>query len=193
VRNRVPRKFGADAFRDIQVLAPMHRGSVGVAKLNELLQDALNPKRAGVTEYQAGSRLFRAGDKVLQLRNNYDKDVYNGDIGFILAINLEDGEAVVQFDDRPVRYEFSELDELTLAYAMSVHKSQGSEYPIVVLPMMTQHYMMLQRNLLYTAVTRAKQMVILVGTRKAIAMAVRNNRVSKRWSGLVRRLQSGGD
>ena len=162
---------------------------VGVAKLNEALQSALNTPRVGVPEYQSGSRLFRVGDKVLQLRNNYDKDVFNGDIGFISDINLEDGVAAVMFDGRPVPYEFSELDELMLAFAMSVHKSQGSEYPIVVLPVLTQHYMMLQRNLLYTAVTRAKQMVILVGTRKAIAMAVRNNRVAKRWSGLVWRLR----
>ncbi len=190
VANRVPRKFGADPVRDIQVLAPMHRGSAGVAKLNELLQATLNPSKPGLTEYQSGNRLFRTGDKVLQLRNNYDKDVFNGDIGFIQSINLEDGEIFILFDDRPVLYELSDLDEITPAYAMSVHKAQGSEYPIVVLPMLTQHYMMLQRNLLYTAITRAKEMVILVGTRKAIAMAVKNNRVSKRWSGLVRRLQN---
>ncbi len=190
VANRVPRKFGAHPVRDIQVLAPMHRGSAGVAKLNELLQATLNPPKPGLPEYQSGSRLFRTGDKVLQLRNNYDKDVFNGDIGFIQSINLEDGEVFIRFDDRPVLYELSDLDEITPAYAMSVHKAQGSEYPIVVLPMLTQHYMMLQRNLLYTAITRAKEMVILVGTRKAIAMAVKNNRVSKRWSGLVGRLQA---
>jgi len=192
VANRVPRKFGADPIRDIQVLAPMHRGSAGVAKLNELLQATLNPPRPELAEYQSGNRLFRTGDKVLQLRNNYDKDVFNGDIGFIRHINLEDGEVSILFEDRPVLYELSELDEITPAYAMSVHKAQGSEYPIVVLPMLTQHYMMLQRNLLYTAITRAKEMVILVGTRQAIAMAVRNNRVSKRWSALVARLQATG-
>jgi len=189
VKNRVPHKFGADAIRDIQVLAPMHRGAVGVSNLNILLQDQLNPSTPQRTQYQSGSRLFREGDKVLQLRNNYDKDVFNGDIGFIETIDLEEGTATIYFDGRAVGYELSDLDEVTLAYAMSVHKSQGSEYPIVVIPLLTQHYLMLQRNLLYTAISRAKKIVILVGTRKAIAMAVRNNRVSRRWSGLVRRLQ----
>ncbi len=190
IANRVPKKFGADAVRDIQLLSPMHRGSVGVGNLNALLQARLNPPRPNLAEYQSGGRLFRTGDKVLQLRNNYDKDVFNGDIGFIEQINLEDGAINIRFDERLVAYEFSDLDELTLAYAMSVHKSQGSEYPIVVIPLLTQHYMMLQRNLLYTGVTRARQMVILVGTRKAIAMAVKNNRVSRRWSGLVGRLRT---
>ena len=127
-------------------------------------------------------------DRVLQLRNNYDKDVFNGDVGRIEHIDLEEGEIRVEFEGRSVSYEFSDLDELTLAYAMSVHKSQGSEYPVVVLPILTQHYMLLQRNLLYTAITRAKKMVVLVGTRKAIAIAVRNNRVDQRWSGLAQRL-----
>lgn len=189
--NRVPKKFSVDPIRDIQLLSPMHRGSVGVGNLNQLLQAELNPPKPGLAQYQAGSRLYRVGDKVLQLRNNYDKDVFNGDVGFIEAIDPEMGEAVIRFDGRPVPYEFSDLDEITLAYAMSVHKAQGSEYPIVVIPMLTQHYMMLQRNLLYTGVTRAKKIVILVGTRKAIAMAVRNNRVDKRWSGLARRLKAG--
>ncbi len=189
VARRIPQKFGAHPLVDIQVLAPMHRGKVGVGNLNQLLQAALNPPRPNVVQYQAGSRLVRVGDKVLQVRNNYDKDVFNGDIGFIEAIDLEAGEAVIRFDDRPVRYDFSDMDEITPAYAMSVHKSQGSEYPVVVIPMLTRHYMMLQRNLLYTAITRAKQMVVLVGTRKAIAMAVKNNRVDRRWSGLVERLQ----
>ena len=193
IANRVPKKFGANAIRDIQLLSPMHRGSVGVGNLNALLQARLNPPRQNLSEYQSGGRLFRTGDKVLQLRNNYDKDVFNGDIGFIEQIDLEDGAVNIRFDERLVAYEFSDLDELTLAYAMSVHKSQGSEYPIVVIPLLTQHYMMLQRNLLYTGITRARQMVILVGTRKAIAMAVKNNRVSKRWSGLVGRLQSAGN
>ncbi len=190
IANRVPKKFNADPVKDIQLLAPMHRGSAGVGNLNQLLQEELNPPKPGKTQYQSGSRLYRAGDKVLQLRNNYDKDVFNGDVGVIEKIDLEEGEATIRFDGRPVSYDLSDLDEVTLAYAMSVHKSQGSEYPIVVIPVVTQHYIMLQRNLLYTAITRAKERVILVGTRKAIAMAVRNNRVRRRWSGLAWRLGS---
>jgi len=158
--------------------------------LNKLLQEKLNPPGPERSQYQAGSRLYREGDKVLQLRNNYDKNVFNGDLGIIETINLEESEVIIHFDDRPVLYDLNDLDEVTLAYAMSVHKSQGSEYPIVVIPMYTQHYMMLQRNLLYTGVTRAKKMVVLVGTRKAIAMALRNNRVDKRWTGLAGRLQT---
>lgn len=188
IANRVPQKFGADPVRDIQLLSPMHRGNVGVGNLNQLLQAELNPPQHNLAQYQSGSRLYRVGDKVLQLRNNYDKDVFNGDIGLIEAIDLEMGEAVIRFDDHAITYDISDLDEVTPAYAMSIHKSQGSEYPIVVIPVLTQHYMMLQRNLLYTGITRAKERVILVGTRKAIAMAVKNNRVEKRWSGLVRRL-----
>lgn len=189
VANRIPGKFGADPRRDIQLLSPMHRGSVGVGNLNQLLQAKLNPPQPDLPQYQAGSRLYRAGDKVLQLRNNYDRDVFNGDVGFIEQIDLEEGVATIRFEERLVGYELSDLDEVTLAYAMSVHKSQGSEYPIVVMPMLTQHYLMLQRNLLYTAITRAREMVVLVGTRKAIAIAVRNNRVDQRWSGLAQRLQ----
>ncbi len=188
IANRVPKKFNADSVEDIQLLAPMHRGSAGVGNLNQLLQEKLNPPKPGKTQYQSGGRLYRAGDKVLQLRNNYDKDVFNGDVGVIERIDLEEGEATIRFDGRPVSYDLNDLDEVTLAYAMSVHKSQGSEYPVVVIPVVTQHYIMLQRNLLYTAITRAKERVILVGTRKAIAMAVRNNRVRRRWSGLAWRL-----
>ncbi|MFQ5577010.1 MAG: ATP-dependent RecD-like DNA helicase [Anaerolineae bacterium] len=191
VADRVPRKFGADPRDDIQVLCPMHRGSAGVGNLNRLLQARLNPPGEGKTEYQVGGRLYREGDKVLQLRNNYDKEVFNGDVGFINALDLENGTATLNFDGRAVDYDLSDLDEVTLAYAMSVHKSQGSEYPVVVMPVLTQHYVMLQRNLLYTAITRAKHRVILVGARKAIAIAVHNNRVDKRWSGLARRLQGG--
>lgn len=191
IARRVPKKFGADPVRDIQLLSPMHRGNVGVGNLNQLLQAELNPPKPDLAQYQSGSRLYRVGDKVLQLRNNYDKDVFNGDIGLIEAIDLEMGEAVIRFDDHAVIYDMSDLDEVTPAYAMSIHKSQGSEYPIVVIPVLTQHYMMLQRNLLYTGITRARERVILVGTRKAIAMAVKNNRVEKRWSGLARRLGGG--
>lgn len=189
VKRRIPQKFGYHPINDIQVLSPMHRGSVGVGQLNIQLQNELNPERAGSEQYQSGSRRFQVGDKVLQLRNNYDKDVFNGDIGFVARIDPELGELFIRFDEREVSYEPGDLDELTLAYAMSVHKSQGSEYPVVVMPVLTQHYLMLQRNLLYTAITRAKKMVVLVGTRKAIAIAVRNNRVDERWTALAERLQ----
>ncbi len=189
VAKRVPQKFGIPA-EDIQVLSPMHRGVTGVRSLNEQLQAQLNPLQYKQPEYKSGSRLFRGGDRVLQLRNNYDKDVFNGDVGQIEQINLEEGEIRVGFEGRGISYEFSDLDELTLAYAMSVHKSQGSEYPVVVLPMLTQHYMLLQRNLLYTAITRAKKMVVIVGTRKAIAMAVKNDKIAARWSALQERLRA---
>ncbi len=189
VARRIPEKFGIPS-QDIQVLSPMHRGHAGARALNEKLQARLNPLRYDRPEYRSGSRVFRLGDRVLQLRNNYDKDVFNGDIGQIVRIDLEAGEIGVEFEDRLVGYDLSELDELTLAYAMSVHKSQGSEYPVVVMPILTQHYMLLQRNLLYTAVTRARRMVVLVGTRKAIAMAVRNDKIAARWSALPTRLQT---
>jgi exodeoxyribonuclease V alpha subunit len=187
VARRIPEKFDIPGH-DIQVLSPMHRGSVGARVLNEKLQSTLNPLRYDRPEYRSGSRVFRVGDRVLQLRNNYDKDVFNGDVGRIEAIDLEEGEIGVEFEGRSISYEMSDLDELTLAYAMSVHKSQGSEYPVVVLPMLTQHYMMLQRNLLYTAITRAKKMVVIVGTRKAVAMAVKNDKIAARWSALQERL-----
>jgi exodeoxyribonuclease V alpha subunit len=188
VARRIPDKFGLP-LSDIQVLSPMHRGVVGARSLNEKLQATLNPLKYNAPEYRSGSRVFREGDRVLQLRNNYDKEVFNGDVGAITTIDLEEGEITVDFEGRAVMYEFSDLDELTLAYAMSVHKSQGSEYPVVVLPMLTQHYMLLQRNLLYTAITRAKKMVVIVGTRKAIAMAVKNNTIAGRWSLLTARLR----
>lgn len=188
VARRIPTKFGI-SVDDIQVLSPMHRGIAGVRSLNEKLQAHLNPLRYDKPEYRAGSRLLRVGDRVLQLRNNYDKNVFNGDIGRIEHIDLEEGELWVNFEGSKVSYEFSDLDELTLAYAMSIHKSQGSEYSVVVVPMLTQHYMLLQRNLLYTAITRAKRMVVIVGTRKAIAMAVKNDKVAARWSALQERLR----
>ena len=189
VARRIHEKFGIPV-EDIQVLSPMHRGAAGARALNEKLQAGLNPLRYDQPEYRSGSRLFRPGDRVLQLRNNYDKDVFNGDVGRIEQIDLEEGEIRVNFEGRSVTYEFSDLDELTLAYAMSVHKSQGSEYPVVVLPLLTQHYMLLQRNLLYTAITRAKKMVIVVGTRKAIAIAVKNDKIAARWTALTERLQN---
>jgi exodeoxyribonuclease V alpha subunit len=190
VQNRVPRKFGFDALDDIQVLVPMYRGAVGVNALNDALQTTLNPP-GRVMERRLMGRLFRVGDKVMQTRNNYDKDVYNGDIGRVHSFNVDEQTMTVVVDGRWVIYEWSECDELIHAYAISVHKSQGSEYPVVVVPLLTQHYMMLQRNLLYTAVTRARALVILVGTRKAIGIAVRNDKVTQRYTGLDIRLQAG--
>lgn len=165
----------------------MYRGSVGA--LNERLQAALNPP-GNAAERQIGGRLFRVGDKVIQMRNNYDKEVFNGDMGRIVSIDVTEQIMRVLIDNRPVDYDFADASELTHAYAISVHRSQGSEYTAIVLPVMTQHYLMLQRNLLYTAVTRAKRLVVLVGTRKAIAIAVRNDKVLNRYSGLAWRLGS---
>ncbi|MFO7168299.1 MAG: ATP-dependent RecD-like DNA helicase [Chloroflexota bacterium] len=190
VQRRIPARFGLDPLRDIQVLTPTHRGAAGVAGLNAALQQALNPPSPARAEQRVGSVVFRVGDRVLQLRNNYDLDVYNGDIGEVVAIDAEEQLLVVRYDGaRDVAYDFGLLDELALAYAISVHKAQGAEYPCVVVPLLTQHYMLLQRNLLYTAVTRAKQLVVLVGDFRAVAMAVKNNRVARRYTGLAWRLQ----
>ncbi|GAB4214895.1 MAG: ATP-dependent RecD-like DNA helicase [Roseiflexaceae bacterium] len=189
VARRIPGRFGLDPRRDIQVLSPTHRGQAGVASLNGLLQQALNPPRQNLVEHRLGATIFRVGDRVLQLRNNYDLEVYNGDIGEVLVIDPVEQLLTVGYDgEREVAYDFGLLDELTLAYAISVHKSQGAEYPCVVIPLLTQHYTLLQRNLLYTAVTRAKQLVVLVGDKRAIAIAVNNNRVEQRYTGLARRL-----
>ncbi len=184
---RIPRRFGLDPMEDIQVLSPMHRGEIGSQNLNFALQNALNP--AGITLETAG-RTFRINDKVMQIRNNYDKDVFNGDIGRIRRIDHEDGGIRVEFDGRSVKYDSSDLEELVHAYAISIHKSQGSEYPAVVFPLLTQHFMMLQRNLLYTAVTRARKLVVIVGSKKALAIAVKNNRMQTRFSLLKERLSS---
>ena len=192
VKQRIPRKFGLDALNDVQVLAPMYRGPIGVVALNDALQEALNPSENRKAERRLAGRLFRVGDKVIQTRNNYDKDVYNGDIGRIHSFDMTDQIMTVVIDERFVKYDWSEADELTHAYCISVHRSQGGEYPCVVVPVMTQHYMMLQRNLLYTAVTRARQLVVLVGTRKAIAIAVKNDQVARRWSALDWRLEDSG-
>jgi exodeoxyribonuclease V alpha subunit len=189
VVERIARRFGFDPRRDVQVLSPMHKGAAGVANLNRLLQEALNPPGQGKAERGYGSVVFRVGDRVLQQRNNYDLDVYNGDVGVVAAIDELEQSLTVRFDDdREVAYDWSQLDELTLAYALSVHKSQGGEYPVIVLPVLMQHYALLQRNLLYTAVTRARQLVVLVGDRKAVAVAVGNARVQERYTGLVERL-----
>jgi exodeoxyribonuclease V alpha subunit len=188
VQERIPRKFGLSP-EQIQVLSPMHRGEVGVGTLNLKLQVALNPPDPHKAERHVGGRAFRAGDRVMQIRNNYDKDVYNGDMGRVESIDLEDQVVTVRIDDRPISYDFLELDELIHAYAISVHKAQGSEFPAVVVPLLTTHYVMLQRNLLYTAVTRAQRLVVLVGTARAIGIAVTANRVQGRYSGLAERLQ----
>jgi exodeoxyribonuclease V alpha subunit len=188
VKERIPRKFRLDPLEDVQVLSPMHRGLVGVGELNLRLQGALNPPDAGKREWRHGSRVFRVGDKVLQTRNNYAKDVFNGDLGHIVKLDLENQSLTVDFDGRRIDYEFSELDELLHAFALCVHKSQGSEYRAVVIPILTQHYMLLQRNLLYTAVTRARELVVLVGTKRAIAIAVHNDKIAQRNSRLAQRL-----
>lgn len=189
VKNRVPLKFKLHPLDDIQVLAPMYNGAVGVSNLNLLLQAALNPPTKRKAERKLGGRLFRVGDKVMQTVNNYDKNVYNGDIGRVTEMDLLQQTLTVSIDGSPVVYDFLEVDELVHAYAISVHKSQGAEYPCVVIPVATQHYLMLQRNLLYTAVTRAKKLVILVGTRKAIRIAVKNNKTTQRHTALDWRLQ----
>ena len=184
-QREIPSHFRLDPIRDIQVLTPMHRGPVGTLNLNRVLQGALNPASAQVEVM--GSR-FKEGDKVMHLRNNYPKEVFNGDIGIMDSIDLEKERAEVDYDGRKVSYDFVELDELTLAYAISVHKSQGSEYPAVVIPLLTQHYIMLQRNLLYTALSRGKQLVVIVGTTKALNVALKNDRPQQRRSMLARRL-----
>jgi exodeoxyribonuclease V alpha subunit len=190
-RREIPRHFRKDSHvkmdpvRDIQVLTPMHRGLVGTLNLNRVLQEALNP--AG-EQVEVIGRRFKVGDKVMHLRNNYRKAVFNGDIGMLDSIDLEAERAEVDYDGRKVSYDFVELDELSLAYAISVHKSQGSEYPAVVIPLLTQHYIMLQRNLLYTALSRGKQLVVMVGTAKALKVALNNDRPRQRRSMLARRL-----
>lgn len=187
VQQRIPRRFAIPST-DIQILSPMHRGIVGVGALNEALQAALNPPSPQRGERRIGNRAYRVGDRVMQIRNNYDKDVYNGDMGIITKLEQEFQKVTVVIDQREVVYDFLELDELVHAFAISVHKSQGSEFPAVVIPVLTTHYMMLQRNLLYTAVTRAKRLVVLVGQPKAIAIAVQNNKVAERYTGLAERL-----
>jgi exodeoxyribonuclease V alpha subunit len=177
-------------MKDIQVLCPLYRGAAGVSALNAELQRALNPASALKTERSFFGQLLRTGDRVMQIRNNYTKNVFNGDVGLISEMDTEQQTLSVDFDGRLVSYDWSEADELTLAYAVTVHKSQGSEFPVVVMPVLTQHYVMLQRNLLYTGVTRAKQLCVLVGNKKAIAIAVKNNKVAERWSGLAERLKT---
>ena len=183
VKTRIPKRFGLDAVRDIQVLCPMNRGGVGARSLNLELQAALNP--AGERKVERFGWTFAPGDKVMQIENDYDKEVYNGDIGYIDDVDPDAGELTARFDGRAVSYGFGELDTVVPAYAATIHKSQGSEYPAVVIPVLTQHYVMLQRNLLYTGVTRGKRLVVLVGQKKAIAIAVRNVSGRRRWSKLA--------
>jgi exodeoxyribonuclease V alpha subunit len=183
VKTRIPRRFGLDPIRDIQVLCPMNRGGAGARSLNIELQAALNP--AGDRKVERFGWTFAPGDKVMQIENDYDKEVYNGDIGFVTEVEPDEGELTAAFDGRSVTYNFGELDTLVPAYAATIHKSQGSEYPAVVIPVMTQHYAMLQRNLLYTGVTRGKRLVVLVGQKKAVAIAVRNVSGRRRWSKLA--------
>jgi len=187
VKTRIPQRFGLDPIRDIQVLCPMNRGGVGARSLNIELQAALNPARERKVERFGWT--FAPGDKVMQIENDYDKEVYNGDIGYLDDVDPDAGELTATFDGRAVTYGFGELDTLVPAYAVTIHKSQGSEYPAVVMPMMTQHYAMLQRNLLYTGVTRGKKLVVLVGQKKAVAIAVRNVSGRRRWSKLKEWLQ----
>ena len=185
VKDRIPQRFGFDAMADIQVLSPMHRGLVGTASLNKHLQDRLNP---GQKDFARGDQTFRVRDKVMQIRNNYEKSVFNGDIGRIADIDHFNRTMQIVFDSREVTYEFSELDEIVLAYAISVHKSQGSEYSAVVFPVLTQHYMLLQRNLIYTAVTRGKRLVVMIGTKKALTIGINNDRTQRRYTYLKQRL-----
>jgi exodeoxyribonuclease V alpha subunit len=187
VCERIPTVYGLDPMQDIQILAPMHKGEVGTQNLNAVLQERLNP--TGV-ELRKGSRAFRVGDRILQMRNNYEKEVFNGDLGWIRRFDNEEGEAEVEFDSRPVRYSFEEMDELALAYAISVHKSQGSEYPAVIMPVVTQHYMLLQRNLLYTALTRARKLAVLIGGKRALGIALKNVDSGRRFTRLEERLRA---
>ena len=185
-RDRIPARFKLDPVADIQVLTPMNRGTIGTHRLNRALQEALNPQPEALVR---GGTAYRLHDKVMQVRNNYDKEVFNGDLGRIRKIDAENQEVGVEVDGQLVVYDFSELDELVLAYAATVHKAQGSEYPAVVFPLLTQHYVMLQRNLLYTAVTRARKLVVIVGSRKALAIALTNNRIQNRYTLLCERLK----
>jgi exodeoxyribonuclease V alpha subunit len=189
VKTRIPAKFGFDAIRDIQVLCPMNRGSLGIRELNVQLQNQLNPPKPEEPSVEKFGWQFRFRDKVIQTENNYDKDVFNGDIGQILKIDSIEREVTIRFDQREVLYDYGELDEISLAYAITIHKSQGSEFPVVVIPLAMQQYMLLQRNLVYTGVTRGKKLVVLIGQPKALAIAVRNNKTERRFSGLLERLQ----
>ena len=186
VARRLPAKYGLDPVRDIQVLCPMNRGTTGARSLNQLLQAALNPP--GEARVEKFGHIYGPGDKVMQIENNYDREVYNGDIGVVSALDAEEEELVVDFDGREVTYPYGELDELVLCYATTIHKSQGSEYAAVVMPLSMQHYLMLERRLVYTGITRGKRLVVLVGQKRALAMAVKGKKSDRRWSKLKERL-----
>ncbi|MBI4807191.1 MAG: ATP-dependent RecD-like DNA helicase [Desulfovibrio sp.] len=186
VASRIPRTYGYDAVRDIQVLSPMHKGEVGTQALNALLQERLNPSGRELTR---GKNRFRVGDRVLQTKNNYEKDIFNGDLGWVVDADPHECELTVDFDGRHVPYDSSDMDELTLAYAVSVHKSQGSEYPVVVVPVVTQHYVMLKRNLIYTALTRARKLAVIIGGKKALGIGLGSVGTAKRYTHLRYRLQ----
>ncbi len=186
ISERIPQRFGLHPIDDVQVLSPMHRGLLGVTNLNEQLQELLNPGRTALVR---GNHRLKVGDKVMQIRNNYEREVFNGDLGRVTAIDQQDTGITVRFEDRVTHYQANQLDELTLAYACSVHKSQGSEYPGVIVILHTQHSIMLQRNLLYTAMTRGRRLVILVGSRRAVNMAIRNHRIQKRYTRLAEKLR----
>jgi exodeoxyribonuclease V alpha subunit len=184
VKTRISRRFGLDPVHDIQVLCPMQRGGVGARSLNIELQRALNSDSDQQPKVERFGYTYRVGDKVMQTENDYDKEIFNGDIGFITSIDTDTNELVIDFDERSVNYDFGELDEVVLCYATTIHKSQGSEYPAVVIPLMAQHYLMLQRNLLYTGITRGKSLVVLIGQKKALGMAVQGKKIRQRWTKL---------
>jgi exodeoxyribonuclease V alpha subunit len=192
VQDRIPKGHHLDPIRDIQVLCPMNRGSIGVRELNSVLQGALNPARPGEPSVERFGWRFQVRDKVIQTENDYKKEVFNGDIGTIEKIDSVEQELSIRFDDRLVTYDFGELDEVSLAYAVTIHKSQGSEFPAVVIPVAMQHYMLLQRNLIYTGITRAKRLLVVVGQRKALGLAIRNDQARKRYSGLLSSLKGSG-
>jgi exodeoxyribonuclease V alpha subunit len=190
VKERIPERFHLDPIRDVQVLCPMNRGSLGVRELNAALQRALNPYQSGQPSVERFGWRFQMGDKLLQTENDYDKEVFNGDIGTVERIDVVEHQVAVRFDDRIVKYDFGELDEVAPAYAVTIHKSQGSEFPAVVIPLATQHYMLLQRNLIYTGITRGKKLVVLIGQKKALGIAVHNDRPQRRHSGLLASLRN---
>lgn len=192
VQSRIPKRLGCDPIQDIQILCPMNRGSLGTGQMNTLLQAKLNPPRPGEPVVASFGAEFRLRDKVIQTRNNYDKDVFNGDIGRVMAIDPGEREALIRFDDREVVYDFGELDEVRHAYAITIHKSQGSEFPAVVIPLAMQQFLLLQRNLIYTGLTRGKRFVVILGEKKALGFAIRNRETAHRFSALEARLRDPG-
>jgi exodeoxyribonuclease V alpha subunit len=186
---RIPQRFGLQPLADIQVLSPMNRSQLGARQLNQVLQRAVNPAGSQPEVERFGST-FRVGDRVIQMENNYDRNVFNGDVGVIRGLDATEQELQVVFDGRTVTYDFGDLDELALAYVLTIHKSQGSEYPCVLIPLHTQHFLLLQRNLLYTGITRGKKLVVLVGSRKALELAVQRQETRQRYTALRLRLQN---